>query len=96
MQHRTRFKANLTEGPIGKALCQLTLPMIGGMLAMMVFNIVDTYFVARLGSIPLAAMVYPYLRMRGFTEVRILTEDFADIAGYFKPGYALKHAEKKS
>ncbi len=60
MEQRSQFKANLTDGPIGKALYQMTLPMIAGMLAMMIFNIVDTYFVARLGSIPLAAMGFTF------------------------------------
>jgi len=55
-----KFKANLIEGPIGPALFRLTIPMVWGMLAMMSFNLVDTYFVAKLGSIPLAAMGFTF------------------------------------
>jgi len=55
-----KFKANLTDGPIGKVLYQMTWPMLGGMLAMMVFNIADTYFVSKLGTIPLAAMGFTF------------------------------------
>lgn len=51
-----KFEAILIEGPIGKELFKLTIPMIWGMLSMMIFNVVDTFFVARLGTIPLAAM----------------------------------------
>ncbi len=54
------FKANLIEGPIGPALFRLTVPMIWGMLAMMAFNLADTYFVAKLGSLPLAAMGFTF------------------------------------
>ncbi len=62
---QTRFKATLTEGPIGPLLFKMTLPMIGGMIAMMVFNLADSFFVAKLGTIPLAAM--------GFTFPVVLT-----------------------
>src|SRR3990167_3924051 len=34
----------------------MTLPMIGGILAIMSMNIVDTFYVAQLGTPPLAAM----------------------------------------
>ncbi len=57
---KDRFKAILTEGPIGPLLFKMTIPMIWGMLAMMVFNIADTYFVAKLGAIPLAAMGFTF------------------------------------
>ena len=60
-----KFQATLTEGPIGAALFKMTLPMIWGLLAMMAFNLIDTFWVARLGTIPLAAM--------GFTFPVVLT-----------------------
>ena len=62
---RESFQATLTEGPIGVALFKMTLPMIWGLLAMMAFNLVDTFWVARIGTIPLAAM--------GFTFPVVLT-----------------------
>ncbi len=49
-------KAKLTEGNIAKHLVFLTLPMIFGMLGMMMFNIVDTFYVSRLGVNELAAL----------------------------------------
>lgn len=51
-------KNNLTEGNITKHLISLTVPMVVGMMVMQGFNIADTYFVAKLGSIELAAISY--------------------------------------
>ncbi|MBN1360205.1 MAG: hypothetical protein JW993_06420 [Sedimentisphaerales bacterium] len=52
--------ANLTAGPIGSTLARLTAPMLVGIVAMMAFNVVDTFFVSRLGTIPLAAMTLTF------------------------------------
>ncbi len=51
-------KAVLIEGPIGKILFRLTVPMIFGILGMVAFNLVDTYFVGQLGTIELAALSF--------------------------------------
>ncbi len=50
----------LTEGPVAAHLRRLALPMVWGILATMSFNVVDTYFVAQLGSAPLAAMSFTF------------------------------------
>ena len=50
----------LTEGPIGKMLFILTVPMIFGTLSMVIFNLVDAFFVARLGTNELAALSFTY------------------------------------
>ena len=50
--------ATLTDGPIGKTLLRLTLPMMVGMLGMVVFNLVDAYFIGKLGTNELAAMTF--------------------------------------
>lgn len=47
---------DLTHGPIAAKLTQLTIPMVFGMLSMVAFNLVDTFFVSRLGTRELAAM----------------------------------------
>jgi len=52
--------AKLTSGPIGATLVRLSAPMLIGILAMMAFNVVDTYFVGRLGTLPLAAMTLTF------------------------------------
>jgi putative MATE family efflux protein len=56
-------KASLTTGSVGGHLFRLTVPMVGGMLAMVSFNLVDAYFVSQLDvglpePIHLAAMGY--------------------------------------
>lgn len=52
--------AKLTSGPIGATLIRLSAPMLIGILAMMAFNVVDTFFVSRLGTLPLAAMTLTF------------------------------------
>lgn len=49
-------RASLTEGPVGKTLIRLTIPMIFGILSMVAFNLVDSFFVGRLGKDALAAL----------------------------------------
>lgn len=53
-------KARLVEGPVGRTLFRLTIPMILGILGMVIFNLVDTFFVARLGTHELAAMGFTF------------------------------------
>lgn len=53
-------KAHLIDGSVGGILFRLTVPMIAGIVAMMAFNLVDTYFVGRLGTAPLAAMGFTF------------------------------------
>lgn len=52
--------AKLTSGPIGSTLVRLSAPMLVGILGMMAFNVVDTYFVGQLGTTPLAAMTLTF------------------------------------
>jgi len=52
--------AALTDGPIGPALVRLSVPMLVGILSMMAFNLVDTYFVSRMGTVALAAMALTF------------------------------------
>lgn len=51
---------DLTDGPVGRTLWNLTLPMIAGFFSMIAFNLVDTIFVAQLGTEPLAAMSFTF------------------------------------
>ncbi|MBU1366333.1 MAG: MATE family efflux transporter [Candidatus Omnitrophica bacterium] len=53
-------KNHLTQGPVTKKLVSLTIPMVFGMLSMVVFNLVDTFFVSRLGTKELAAMGFTF------------------------------------
>ncbi|WP_439136136.1 MATE family efflux transporter [Pseudomaricurvus sp.] len=51
---------SFTEGPVGRQLTLMSLPMVWGLLATMSFNAVDTFFVAQLGSDSLAAMSFTF------------------------------------
>jgi putative MATE family efflux protein len=60
---RGHFEKNSTlmlEGPIGKTLIRLALPMVFGMAAIILFNVIDTFYVGRLGATELAAMSFTF------------------------------------
>ena len=46
------------SGPIGRVLYKLTLPMVIGIIAVFFFNLVDTFFIALLGTQSLAAVSF--------------------------------------
>ncbi len=54
------MNVSMTEGAVGPLLRRLSLPMTKGMLAYMAFNLVDTFFVGKLGPDALAAMSYSF------------------------------------
>ncbi|MCG7849219.1 MAG: MATE family efflux transporter [ANME-2 cluster archaeon] len=56
----TTKKPKLTEGPVAKTLFNLTIPMIIGMVGMVAFNLVDTFFVGQLGTQELAALSFTF------------------------------------
>ena len=53
-------QARLIEGPVGRTLAALTGPMLIGITMMIAFNLVDTFFVSRIGKIELAAMSFTF------------------------------------
>lgn len=53
-------KGNLTQGPVGSHLLRLTVPMIWGIAAIVSFQLVDTYFIAKLGKTELAAISFTF------------------------------------
>jgi len=55
-----RNSARLTQGPIHTILLRMTWPMLLAMVSMMLFNIVDTWFVARLGAPQVAALSFTF------------------------------------
>ena len=59
-KNNNQRKARLIQGPVGKVLTNLTVPMIWGLLAIFTFNLVDTIFIARLGTTHLAAMSFTF------------------------------------
>lgn len=54
------MQATLTQGSIARGLFNLAVPMAGGLLATMSFNIVDTFFVSGLGDAALAALSFTF------------------------------------
>ncbi len=54
------ISATLIDGRVAQQLRTLALPMVWGLLATMSFNVVDTFFVAQLGSEYLAAMSFTF------------------------------------
>ena len=52
--------SKLLHGSVPAHLARLTLPSIGGMFAIMVFNLTDTWYVSRLGTDELAAMGFTF------------------------------------
>ncbi len=51
---------NLLDGNIASTLYKLTLPMIIGILGIVIFNVVDTYYVAKLGVPEVAALTFTF------------------------------------
>ena len=51
---------NLTQGNIKKQLVTLTWPMLLGMSGLIIFNLVDTFYVGKLGVNELAAMSFSF------------------------------------
>ena len=53
-------RARLTQGSVAGHLVSMTVPMAWAILAIMLFNATDTWFVAQLGAQPLAAMSFTF------------------------------------
>ena len=51
---------DLLNDPIVPTLKKMTVPMIFGMITLMMFNIVDTFFISLLGTEPLAAVSFTF------------------------------------
>ena len=49
-----------TTGPIGSVMLKTALSMLPGTLAVSGYNVVDTFFVSRLGTLPMAAMSFTF------------------------------------
>ena len=53
-------REDLLSGPVAPTLARLTGPMILGMVGMVGFNMVDTYFIGKLGTEALAAISFTF------------------------------------
>lgn len=54
------IRGDLTTGPITSHLIRLTIPMIWGILAIVSFQLVDTWYISMLGSTELAAIAFTF------------------------------------
>ena len=55
-----KARADLLNGPVSSTLKTMTVPMIYGMILLMTFNLIDTFFVSLLGTQPLAAISFTF------------------------------------
>ncbi len=60
MKTFSNHKGNLIEGPIINHLVRLSVPMIWGILAIISFQLVDTYYISLLGAEQLAAIGFTF------------------------------------
>ncbi|KKO45227.1 multidrug transporter MatE [Arsukibacterium ikkense] len=51
---------HILHADIGKTLRHMTVPVLAGMLTLMTFNLVDTFFISMLGTTPLAAISFTF------------------------------------
>ena len=56
----TKQSVNLLKDPVASTLKQMTIPMIYGMILLMTFNLIDTFFVSMIGTQPLAAISFTF------------------------------------
>ena len=59
-EEKNKRQIDLLTDPVGQTLKQMTIPMIYGMILLMTFNLVDTFFVSLLGTQPLAAISFTF------------------------------------
>lgn len=60
LTNRFSVKPDLLNDPIRPTLIRMTLPMMVGMVSLMLFNVVDSYFVSQLGTAQLAALGFTF------------------------------------
>ena len=64
-------KPMLTEGPVGRHLVDMTVPVLFGITMMMVQSLIDTWFIGRVGVAELAAFGFGYPILMIVTSVAI-------------------------
>lgn len=53
-------RVQMLEGPVGTPIISLMLPMMIGMIALVSYNIADTWFIGQLGTLELAAVSFTF------------------------------------
>jgi len=62
-------KNHLTQGLVTKKLISLSIPMVFGLLSMVIFNLVDAFFISRLGTKELAAIGFTFPVIMFFVSI---------------------------
>ncbi len=60
MSQKALTKLTMTDGDIRQILVRMTVPMMFGMITLMSFNLVDTFFISMLGTKELAAVSFTF------------------------------------
>lgn len=68
---KNRQRPNFLEDPIPTLLSRLTGPMVFGLIAIILFNVVDAYYIAMLGTEELAALTYTFPVTFSFMSVNL-------------------------
>lgn len=55
-----KLPVNLLTDPVASVIKRMTIPMLYGMVLLMTFNLIDTFFVSLLGTQPLAAISFTF------------------------------------
>jgi len=69
MERGSHTRVKLTEGPINPALLKLAGPMALGIVFILAVNLADTFYIARLGTDPLAAMTFTFPIVSGVMSI---------------------------
>jgi len=64
-------QADLTRGPVWKALAWVSAPMTLGIVAVLSVGLADAYFLGQLGQAPLAAVGFIYPVTTALTSMSI-------------------------
>ena len=85
-------KAKLLQGPVGKTLISLAIPVAFGIMAIILFTVVDTFYIGQLGAEPLAAMgfIFPISYIVMSIAMGLSVGTSSTIARAIGEGYQLK------
>ncbi|WP_111980206.1 MATE family efflux transporter [Algibacillus agarilyticus] len=57
---KTKPPLDMIQDPIGSTIKKMTIPMVMAMMALMSFNLIDTFFIGLMGTEPLAAISFTF------------------------------------
>lgn len=60
LEHFNHNHTKIVEAPVARQLTDMALPVVMGLVSIMLFNVVDTFWVAQLGTAELAAISFTF------------------------------------